>query len=66
VIDRLCLSAGITSDEALPDDTTIICIDHRGGSGAPCSQDAALVPDRTPPLASQPQTDPRETEEQPC
>lgn len=28
VIDRLCRAAGITGDEVLPDDTTIVCIDR--------------------------------------
>lgn len=32
VIDRLCEAAGIGEDEALPDDTTVICLDRRTGS----------------------------------
>jgi phosphoserine phosphatase RsbU/P len=65
VIDQLCRSAGITSDDALPDDTTIICIDRRG-AGAPCFQNAALVPERTPLLAPHQQQDPQNAEQQPC
>lgn len=34
VIDRLCAAAGITSHNVLPDDTTIVCVDHRTGSRA--------------------------------
>jgi sigma-B regulation protein RsbU (phosphoserine phosphatase) len=34
VIDRLCEAAGVGEDNALPDDTTVICVDRRTGSAS--------------------------------
>jgi len=34
VIDRLCQAAGVGEDNALPDDTTIVCVDRRTGSAS--------------------------------
>ena len=32
VIDRVCEAAGVGEDNALPDDTTVVCVDRRTGS----------------------------------
>jgi phosphoserine phosphatase RsbU/P len=42
VIDRLCLAAGIEAHSALPDDTTIICIDRRVGANATSARNDML------------------------
>jgi len=34
VIDRLCHAAGVGEDNALPDDTTVVCVDRRTGSAS--------------------------------
>ncbi|NVN84900.1 MAG: fused response regulator/phosphatase [Rhodopseudomonas sp.] len=39
VIDHVCRAAGIGSDSALPDDTTIVCIDRRGTAAARSCRD---------------------------
>ena len=48
VIDLLCQAAGIKPHSALPDDTTIICIDRRVGAKVlPCADrmfSPSLVP----------------------
>ena len=43
VIDRLCLAAGIRVQSALPDDTTILCIDRRVGAKALACRDSMFV-----------------------
>lgn len=39
VIDRVCEAAGVGENNALPDDTTVICIDRRIGSEARACRD---------------------------
>jgi phosphoserine phosphatase RsbU/P len=45
VLDRLCETAGITENKVLPDDTTIICLDRRGGAGMKAHGDSLFVSD---------------------
>jgi phosphoserine phosphatase RsbU/P len=49
VIDQLCLAAGIMPDSALPDDTTIVCIDRRVGAKAQSCRDFMLAGGASPP-----------------
>jgi sigma-B regulation protein RsbU (phosphoserine phosphatase) len=39
VIDGLCEAAGVGEDNALPDDTTIVCVDRRIGSASRACRD---------------------------
>jgi sigma-B regulation protein RsbU (phosphoserine phosphatase) len=39
VIDQLCRAAGVSEDNALPDDTTIVCVDRRIGSASRACRD---------------------------
>jgi sigma-B regulation protein RsbU (phosphoserine phosphatase) len=39
VIEQLCEATGIGTNSALPDDTTIVCLDRRIGSASPASPD---------------------------
>ncbi len=48
VIERLCRAAGIAAHSALPDDTTIICIDRRIDAGAPSCRDCMFARDPAP------------------
>jgi sigma-B regulation protein RsbU (phosphoserine phosphatase) len=48
VIDRLCLAAGIKPHSALPDDTTIICIDRRVSTKSPLRAERVLSPSPEP------------------
>jgi sigma-B regulation protein RsbU (phosphoserine phosphatase) len=48
IIDRLCQAAGIKAHSALPDDTTIICIDRRVGARMATGGDRVLSPSPQP------------------
>lgn len=52
VIDRLCQAAGVGEDNALPDDTTIVCLDRRAESASrSCRQSLAgqgSIPEASP------------------
>lgn len=43
VIDRLCQAAGVGEDNALPDDTTIVCVDRRIGSAARACRECVAI-----------------------
>ncbi|WKA29843.1 PP2C family protein-serine/threonine phosphatase [Bradyrhizobium roseum] len=47
VIDGLCRVTGITDAVMLPDDTTIVCVDRRGGPLPGSSKQSALSGDRS-------------------
>jgi len=49
VIDRLCAAAGIAGNIALPDDTTIVCLDRRIGARARSCRDCLFVQDQDRP-----------------
>jgi sigma-B regulation protein RsbU (phosphoserine phosphatase) len=58
-IDRLCRVAGIGPDSALPDDTTIICIDRRATTAAKSCRDCMFIeaaPDLVPQVCGTPAT----------
>jgi sigma-B regulation protein RsbU (phosphoserine phosphatase) len=48
LIERVCAAAGIRADAALPDDTTVICIDRRGDAAASPPPDAPRPGGREP------------------
>jgi sigma-B regulation protein RsbU (phosphoserine phosphatase) len=48
VIERLCRAAGIGAHSALPDDTTIICIDRWVGARASSCRDGMFARDPSP------------------
>lgn len=50
VIERLCTAAGIAPDSALPDDTTVVCVDRRAGATAQSCRDCMFL-DAAPQLA---------------
>jgi len=43
IIDRLCAAAGIAGNIALPDDTTIVCLDRRLGTQARSCRDCLFI-----------------------
>jgi sigma-B regulation protein RsbU (phosphoserine phosphatase) len=48
-IERICEAAGIGAESALPDDTTIVCVDRRGTVASRACQDCLYV--QTPALS---------------
>lgn len=64
VIDGLCRIAGITNAALLPDDTTIICIDRRGGPKPAVCEQCVLFGDSRPTEADE--CDLAEREESRC
>lgn len=40
IIEQLCRTAGVGENNALPDDTTIVCVDRRTGLASPACQNA--------------------------
>jgi phosphoserine phosphatase RsbU/P len=52
VIDRVCQAAGVGEDNALPDDTTVVCIDRRIGSASRSYQECLIHLGSSPSLAS--------------
>jgi sigma-B regulation protein RsbU (phosphoserine phosphatase) len=48
LIDQLCRAAGIEAHSALPDDTTIVCIDRRAGANATTAGDDTFSPAPSP------------------
>jgi phosphoserine phosphatase RsbU/P len=51
IIDYLCLAAGIEAHSALPDDTTIICIDRCVGANATSARNDVVSPALAPEAA---------------
>jgi phosphoserine phosphatase RsbU/P len=52
VIDRVCEAAGVGEDNALPDDTTVVCVDRRTGSASRACRECPFVQDSLPSLTS--------------
>jgi sigma-B regulation protein RsbU (phosphoserine phosphatase) len=63
VIDGLCRVTGIADADMLPDDTTIICIDRRGGPLPEACKQCVLSGDRLPASA---ESHPMKQEEPGC
>jgi phosphoserine phosphatase RsbU/P len=53
VIDRVCEAAGVGEDNALPDDTTVVCVDRRTGSGSRARRERS-IDQGSPPLLAAP------------